>query len=99
MRTYIRDEDVDRNVAVVLKMLCAARGVSMVKVARDLHMSESALRERVSGKRRFTAAEVVAFARYLKVRPGRFFEPAISESESAWRTVSAGQQTFPAQAA
>lgn len=88
MRTYIRDEDVDRNIGTVLKMLCAGRGVTTIQLARAHGMSEIALRERMSGKRRFTAAEIAAFARYLRVRPGRFFEAAISESESACTTLA-----------
>lgn len=99
MRTYLRDEDVDRNIATVLKMLCAARGVSIVQVARDHGMSQSAMRERMAGKRRFTAAEVVAFARYLRVKPARFFEPAIAESESAWTPNTAGRHRHLAVAA
>jgi len=88
MRTYLRDEDVDRNIATVIRALCAIRGVPQTKVAADLGMSTSALRERMSGKRRFTAAEVAAFARYLDVKPGKFFEPAISGFESAWTTLA-----------
>jgi len=88
MRTYLRDLDVDKNIATVLKALCAIRGVTLAQLAADHGMSPSAIHERMSGKRRFTAAEVAAFARYLDVKPGKFFEPAISGFESAWTTLA-----------
>lgn len=94
MRTYLRNQNVDHNIAVVLKMLCAVRGVTLAKLAADHGMSPSAIHERMSGKRRFTAAEVSAFAQYLDVKPGRFFEPAISESEFACTGTGAGRHLY-----
>jgi antitoxin component HigA of HigAB toxin-antitoxin module len=66
-------EDTDRNVRRVVQVLMTMAEVEASDVAAYLGVGRSSLYERLSGKRRFTVAEVSKLAKFFDVDPGVFF--------------------------
>jgi transcriptional regulator with XRE-family HTH domain len=58
----------------IVRTLMAARAVSLSELAEHLGIGRSSLSERLTGKRRFTLAEVADMADYFEVSPAVFFE-------------------------
>lgn len=66
-------ESVEANVRHIVRALMGLNDTSPAELAKVLGIGRSSLSERMTGKRRFTIAEVYDMAAFFKVKPGLFF--------------------------
>lgn len=67
-------ESVEANVRHVVKALMGLNDTAPADLAAALRIGRSSLSERMTGKRRFTVAEVYDLAAFFRVKPGLFFQ-------------------------